>query len=89
MSFIADVLVGLISLLIYAFIGQAVISWIFLAGARNDFLIRVNYALRTVTEPIVAPLRRFIPPIGMFDITPLVAILLLFALQRIVRSLLN
>ena len=89
MSFIAGIFDFVIQLLIFAFIGQAVISWIFMAGARNDFLIRVNYALRSITEPIVAPIRRFIPPIGMFDITPLVAIILLFALQRIVRSLLT
>ena len=88
MSFIADILIWLIQLLIYAFIGQAVISWIFLAGARNDFLVRVNYALRSITEPVVAPIRRFVPPIGTFDITPLVAIILLFVLQRVIRSLL-
>ena len=87
MSFISGIVLWLIKLLIYAFIGRAIISWIFMAGVRNEFVVRLDLALRSITEPIIAPLRRFIPPLGMFDITPLVAIILLFALQRIVRSL--
>ena len=33
--------------------------------------------LYQVTEPILAPLRRIIPRVGVFDFTPLVAIILL------------
>ena len=88
MSFISGIVLWLIQLLIYAFIGRAIISWIYLAGVRNDFVSRLDLALRSITEPVIAPLRRFIPPVGMFDITPLVAIILLFVLQRIIRGLL-
>ena len=87
MSFIADIVLWLIQLLIYAFIGRAVISWLFMAGVRNEFVMRLNRALSTLTEPLIAPLRRVIPPLGMFDITPLVAIIGLIALRAIIRSL--
>jgi len=40
--------------------------------------------LNTVTEPILGPLRRVIPPIGMMDISPIVAILLVQVLERLV-----
>ena len=88
MSIIADALSWVISLLIYAFIGRAIISWLFIAGVRNDLVIQLNYALGKLTEPIIAPLRRVIPPLGMFDITPLVAIFGLVFLQSIIRRLL-
>ncbi len=87
MSFIAGILVWLINLLIYAFIGRAIISWIFLAGVRNEFVLRLNQALGTLTEPVIAPLRRVIPPLGMFDITPIVAIIGLVVLRAIINSL--
>ena len=87
MSFITGILLWLIQLLIYAFIGRAVISWLFMAGVRNEFVMRLNQALGTLTEPLIAPLRRVIPPLGMFDITPLVAIIGLIALRAIIRSL--
>ncbi len=40
----------------------------------NDFLIRV-------TEPLLRPLRRIIPNMGMIDLSPLVLILLLYFLR--------
>jgi YggT family protein len=39
--------------------------------------------LASVTDPFIAPLRRVIPPIGMFDVSFIVAILLLQVLQRL------
>ena len=41
-----------------------------------------------VTEPIMAPLRRYIPPLGMMDFTPLVAIILLQVIERLLITLL-
>ena len=41
-----------------------------------------------ITEPILAPLRRIIPSIGMIDITPMVAIVILWAVDMLIVSLL-
>lgn len=40
-----------------------------------------------ITEPILAPLRRIVPTIGMIDITPIVAILLLALAQEGIQQL--
>ncbi|MFN2114226.1 MAG: YggT family protein [Anaerolineae bacterium] len=40
-------------------------------------------ALWAVTDPILDPLRRVIPPIGMLDVTPVVAIVALSILRQI------
>lgn len=48
-------------------------------------LVRFIYA---ITEPILAPIRRVIPPLGMFDITPMVALIILAIIQRLLLSLL-
>ena len=42
--------------------------------------------LRDVTEPYLRLFRRLIPPIGNFDFTPMIAILLLYIVDRIVTS---
>jgi YggT family protein len=39
--------------------------------------------LRDVCEPYLRIFRRFIPPIGMFDLTPMIAIILLYVVQTI------
>lgn len=67
----------LLRILSFAIIGRALISW--LAPGSDNPLIRL---LIEVTEPILAPLRRVIPLIGMIDITPIVALFLLQLLQQ-------
>jgi YggT family protein len=51
---------------------RALLSW-FPIDPRNP-LVTILY---DVTEPILDPLRRVIPRLGMIDITPLVAIILI------------
>jgi YggT family protein len=43
---------------------------------------RLMRFLVNATEPVLGPLRRMIPSLGGFDISPLVALLLLQLLQR-------
>jgi YggT family protein len=45
--------------------------------------------LRDVSEPYLRLFRRFIPPIGMFDLTPMVAIFVLIILDRIIVGVIN
>lgn len=39
-----------------------------------------------ITEPILSPFQRIIPPIGMIDISPMVAIITLYVLQFILEQ---
>lgn len=58
---------------------QAILSWMG-PGGRNpaaDILWSLN-------EPLLAPVRRFIPPIGGFDLSPLAVMLALQVLIRLV-----
>jgi YggT family protein len=45
--------------------------------------------LRDVCEPYLKIFRRFIPPIGMFDLTPMIAIIVLYIVQTIVVKLIQ
>ncbi len=62
---------------------RVLFSWINL-GPGND-LARIVYQL---TEPILAPLRRYIPSFGGLDITPMVALMLLELLKRLLIDVL-
>ena len=81
-----DLLLTLIQLLLFAIFARIIISWLLVAGMRNEFILRVDRTLGMITDPLMRPLRRFIPPIGMIDITPMVAIIVLWILQRVIRS---
>ena len=73
------------SALTLAIIARALLSW-FPIDPYNP----IAQILFQITEPILAPLRRFIPPIGgMMDITPIVALVLIQIVQAIVDSALH
>jgi YggT family protein len=59
----------------------AILSWI--PDLRSS---RFEYYLAILVEPLLAPIRRIIPPIGGIDVAFLVLILLL---QFLIRPLLN
>lgn len=62
---------------------RVLISWV-----NPDPFNPVVQFLGRVTDPVLEPLRRVIPPLGPIDISPIVALLLLQALQHfIVRTL--
>ena len=90
MSFdrISDFLLFFVSTLIYilnfAIIIRALMSW-FNPSLENP-IVRFVFE---ITEPVLAPLRRIVPRIGMIDITPIVAILLLNVIMQVLDSTLR
>ncbi len=68
----------LVTILQIAIIGRAVLSW-FPIDPRSPLVSILN----EMTEPNLAPLRRIVPRIGMIDITPMVAIFVLYIIQRV------
>ena len=77
-SLIGYLLYGLLALYSLLIFMRIVFSW----GASS--VNRVLRFLIKVTEPVLAPFRRLIPPLGMFDISPIVVLLLLQLLQQAV-----
>lgn len=47
---------------------------------------RVMRFLVKATDPLLAPLRRVIPPLGMFDISPIVALLIIMLFQSAIHG---
>jgi YggT family protein len=66
----------------------AIIARVFIGWLRVDPYHPVIQFLYRITEPVLAPLRSRIPPVGMADISPMVALLVLWILERVVIMLL-
>ena len=68
-----NLLTNILMLLIFA---RVILSWI------PSGLPRTRKFIYDVTEPILAPLRKIIPPLGgLMDLSPIVAYLLLYLIQ--------
>lgn len=74
---IATVLDMLLSMVIFLVVARAIISWV-----NPDPYNPLVRFLNSSTEPLLKPLRRFIPLIGgSIDITPIVLLLVLYFLK--------
>lgn len=58
--------------LFVAILGRVIISWVNLSPY-NPIVV----ALYQITEPILAPIRRVLPQMGMIDLSPMVAIIVM------------
>jgi YggT family protein len=73
-----------LTILTYLIIIQAVLSWV-----QPDPNHPFTRLLRVVTDPILRPLDRIIPPIGGLSITPIIAIILIQLVQGALPRLLG
>jgi YggT family protein len=70
--------IQILSLLIFA---RAIFSWF-----DPGFTSQIGRMLYQITEPIIAPIRQVLPPMGMLDLSVLVTLVLLMILQQLIRS---
>ena len=86
---IADFLQALLTVYVILILAHIVIQFFFAFGARPGYyrwLDTVLTFLRDVAEPYLRIFRRFIPPIGQIDISPIVAIIVLQIVGNIIIS---
>ncbi len=69
----------LLEVLAFAIFLRAILSW-FITDPGNPIIVVLDY----ITKPILSPLRRIIPRIGMVDITPMIAILILVVIAQLI-----
>jgi YggT family protein len=72
----------IINVIIFIIIVRAILSWIS-PDPRNPIVLSI-YAM---TEPILRPIKRIIPPMGPIDLSPLVVIILLFLIKSLLIQL--
>ncbi len=82
-AIIGYLLFGFLGLYTLAIFVRIIFSWLAVSYANR--LMRFLFYL---TEPLLGPLRRTIPPVGMFDISPIVAFFILWLCQAAVAGIL-
>ncbi len=85
MAFIGDVLMMVVNIYFWIVIMHVVVSWLIafdILNVRNSKAQRLVEALSRAVEPVLAPIRRVIPPIAGIDISPIVLIIAIQIVQR-------
>ena len=81
---IVGIITTIIELYIYVIIAAVIASWLIAFGVinvRNEAVRAILRVLDALTEPVFRQIRRFIPPIAGLDLSPLIVIVVLSALN--------
>ncbi len=84
LSSLAIILDFLLGIYIWMILIRVLLSWV-----SPDPYNPIVRGLAQITDPVLVPLRRLIPPLGGLDLSPIVALLGISALQRLLAGLLH
>ena len=85
-NFVFFIIGALLSLLWWAIIISAVLSWLVafdIINLRNRAVYQISTFLDRVTGPVLRPFQRIIPPLGGVDISPIVVLLIITGVRAI------
>lgn len=74
----------------WIFLIMIIMSWLIsfnVINTRNDFVATVWRVINAITEPILRPIRRIIPPMGGLDLSPIIVFVIIFFLQNWIASI--
>jgi YggT family protein len=72
MTSLVELIALMLNVLVFAIFARAILTWFPID--KEGPIVRT---IEAITEPVLEPLRRVIPTIGMIDISPMVAIVVL------------
>ena len=87
MRAVLDIVLIVLDLYVWLLIASAILSWLIafnVVNTRNQFVSAVAEFLYRITEPLLAPIRSFMPNLGGLDISPIILILLIYLIQKLI-----
>jgi YggT family protein len=87
MALIGTILIWLLQIYTFIIIAQVVISWLVAFGVlnlSNPQAAKLVELLNKLTEPVMAPVRKYIPSIGGIDISPIIVIFAIMLLEQLI-----
>ena len=89
MTSLATILLAILSFLWWIIIIQAILSWLVafdVINSRQPFVDQIWRILNRLTEPLYRPIRNVLPNMGGIDLSPIVVLFAIMALQVIIRN---
>lgn len=80
-AFIVNVIATMLQVVGFLLVARALLSWF--PDLQRYQIVQLLY---DITDPIIQPLRRLIPPIGFLDLSVMIAVIFLFTIAEALRS---
>ena len=87
MRAILEIIVLVLDLYVWLLIASAILSWLIafnVVNTRNQLVAAIAEFLYRITEPVLAPIRNFLPHLGGLDISPIIVIIIIIFIQKVI-----
>jgi YggT family protein len=87
MRALLDVILVVLQIYVWLLIASAILSWLIafnVVNTRNQVVAVIGDFLYRITEPVLRPIRSFMPNLGGLDISPVILILIIFFIQSVI-----
>lgn len=89
MTSLYQILMMILQVAQFLILAQVIMSWLVnfqVLNIRQPLVRQVWDGLNRLLEPLYAPVRRLLPPMGGIDLAPLVVLIAIYALQIVLRN---
>ncbi|WP_010141265.1 YggT family protein [Oceanicola sp. S124] len=79
----------ILSVVWFFVIAHVIMSWLIsfqVLNVRQQFVAQIWYGLNRLLEPMYAPIRRILPPMGGLDLAPLIVLLGIMVIRIVVSN---
>jgi YggT family protein len=88
MQLLLELVLVILQIAQYLLFAAVIFSWLVtldVVNRRNKVVWQIGDFLYRITEPVLRPLRRVLPNLGGLDLSPLVALLIIWVIQRAIQ----
>ena len=89
MTSLYQILMMILQIAQFLILAQVIMSWLVnfqVLNIRQPLVRQIWDGLNRLLEPLYAPVRRVLPPMGGLDLAPLAVLIAIYALQIVLRN---
>lgn len=87
MRVVLEIILMIMDLYWWVLIAMIVLSWLIsfnVVNTRNQFVASVLKIVTALTEPLLKPIRRWVPSVGGLDLSPIILFIGLYFARRVI-----
>ena len=86
---VLQTIVFILEIVKWIMIVMIIMSWLIsfnVINTRNQFVAGLWRVVNSITDPILRPIRRVIPPVSGLDLSPIIVFVIIFFLQSFIAN---
>ena len=87
MRVLLEIILMVLDIYWWIVLATIVLSWLIafnIINTRNQIVATVSRILGQVTEPVLRPIRRYMPKISGLDLSPIILFIIIYVIQRVI-----